>query len=103
MGARMDHTPRRGRRLTQLEIEFIQRCEGSLRSVARKLRVGKSTVDYHRQKIYDRWSAEESDAEPEADTIPFQRVDTPRRCEVHGRVWFWPCVICSSSQPARYD
>lgn len=99
----MDTVPRRGRRLTPREIEWIQRCEGSLRSVAKKLGIGKSTVDYHRQKIYDRWSAEESDGEPDVDTIPFERMATPKRCEVHGRVWVWPCVICSSTQPARYD
>lgn len=97
----METTPRRGRRLTQTEIEWIQRCEGSLRSVAKQLGVGKSTVDYHRQKIYDQWSSAESDAEPDVDTIPFERMQQPRRCEIHGRIWFWPCVICSTGR--RYD
>jgi hypothetical protein len=84
------------RQLTPNEIQIIQRCEGSLRAVARTLGVGKSTVDYHRQKVYDAWAAAEPDAPDEWDTIEFERLQEPRRCGIHGLVHVWPCVICSS-------
>lgn len=84
------------RHLTPSEIAVIQRCEGSLRSVARELGVGKSTVDYHRQKVYDAWSADEPDAPDEWATIDFETLKKPRRCPTHGLVRVWPCVICSS-------
>jgi hypothetical protein len=84
------------RQLTPNEIAVIQRCEGSLRSVARVLGVGKSTVDYHRQKVYDAWSAVEPDTPDEWATIDFKKLKEPRRCPKHGLVNVWPCVICSS-------
>lgn len=98
------HQPRR---LSQHQIEFIQRCEGSLRQVARELGIGKSTVDYHRQKVlhpnnkeWDR--ATDSDDDADAVTIEFSTLATPKRCPTHGLVHVWPCVICSSGT-RRYE
>lgn len=88
----------RAKRLTPGQIEEIQRCEGSLRHVAARLGVGKSTVDYHRQKVYDAWSAQESDEPDSGSTIDFVPLAKPRRCSVHGLVSVWPCVSCSSTQ-----
>jgi DNA-binding NarL/FixJ family response regulator len=88
------HQPRR---LSPEQIARIQRCEGSLRRVAKELGIGKSTVDYHRQKVYREWDAAEvSDDQTEVATIEFSRLATPKRCPTHGLVHVWPCVICSS-------
>lgn len=89
--------PTKTKRLTPQQIGYIQRCEGSLRTVAAKLGVGKSTVDYHRQKVYDAW-AQESDEPDPGPTIDFVPLAKPRRCPQHGLVSVWPCVICSSTQ-----
>jgi hypothetical protein len=90
--------PTKTKRLTPQQIGYIQRCEGSLRTVAAKLGVGKSTVDYHRQKVYDAWTAQESDEPDQGPTIDFVPLAKPRRCPQHGLVSVWPCVICSSTQ-----
>ena len=91
----MGHT-RKNKRLTAQQIATIQECVGSLRAVAKELGVSKSAVDHHRQKVYNRWSAEELD-EPELyPTIDFVELAKPRRCPKHGLVRVWPCVICSS-------
>jgi hypothetical protein len=88
----------RTKRLTPEQIATIQACVGSLRSVARELGVGKSTVDYHRQKVYDAWAAQESDEPEPFPTIEFVQLAKPRRCPKHGLVSVWPCVVCSSTQ-----
>lgn len=88
----------RQRRLTLEQIATIQRCEGSLRKVARQFGVCKSTVDYHRQKVYDAWAAEELDEPDESPTIDFVQLAKPRRCPIHGLVRVWPCVVCSSTK-----
>jgi hypothetical protein len=93
----MEAQRQKNQRLTAQQIAFIQRCEGSLRSVAKRLGVGKSTVDYHRQKVYDAWSAQESDDSDDGPKIAFEQLSKPRRCPTHGLVRVWPCVQCSST------
>lgn len=85
------------RRATLEQIAIIQRCEGSCREVARDLEVGKTTVWRYRQAVYDAFTAEnESDEADDAVTIPFEQLETPRRCSVHGLTSVWPCVQCAA-------
>lgn len=91
--------PMRKQRATVEQIAVIQRCEGSCREVARALAVGKTTVWRYRQAVYDAFEAADSDESDESDdsaTIPFERLDSPRRCSVHGLTHVWPCVQCAA-------
>jgi hypothetical protein len=103
----MQRTHTKYRRLTPRQIERIQTSELSLRTVARELGVGKSTVSYHRQKLLreneraDGW--DDTDDENDLATIDFQRLPTPQRCPVHGLLHVWPCVICSTTKQSRYE
>lgn len=101
----MQRTNMGTKRLSPDQIARIQRCEGSLRRVARELGIGKSTVDYHRQKLYREWDRADPDEENELATIEFARLPTPQRCPVHGLLHVWPCVICSTTkhQTSRYE
>lgn len=88
--------PRTRPRLNVEQIEEIKRCVGTVRQVARRLGVSKSTVWYWRQKVYDAWAAEESDSDDVGPIIEFEQLTTPRRCSEHGRVMVWPCPVCAA-------
>lgn len=86
----------RKQRLSPAQIQEIQLCNGSLRDVARRLGVGKSSVWFWRQKVYDAWELEDSDSDAEEPKISFETLQEPRRCPEHGPVSVWPCVRCAA-------
>ena len=106
----MDSTfPRARYKLTEREIAFIERCEGSVRKVARLIGCSKSSVDRVRQRLYNRriadWDSEDSeeqDTQEVEDTIAFERLENPRRCPEHGLTHVWPCVSCQAANH-RYE
>lgn len=95
--------PRRHQRLSREQIAIIQECSGTVREVAARLGVGKSSVFYWRQKVYDAWMAADEDTTPAEPTIEFQRLETPRRCVEHGQQNYWPCVSCLAAGVTDYE
>ena len=93
--------PRRRHRLTREQIAFIQECNGTVREVAAQLGVGKSSVFYWRQKVYDAWMLE--DETPDDSTVEFLKLDVPRQCSRHGRIAVWPCVQCMALGLSDYE
>jgi hypothetical protein len=96
-------------KLSDREIAFIERCEGSVRKVARLIGCSKSSVDRVRQRLYNRriadWDAEDGEEQDTCevqDTIAFERLETPRRCPEHGLTHVWPCVSCQAAN-SRYE
>ena len=84
--------PRRRVNLTSDQIELIQRFDGSVREVARRVGCSKSTVARHRQ-IYDERDSDNEDGTIDIE-IEFERLKSPRRCPEHGLVMVWPCPVC---------
>ena len=95
--------PRRHQRLSREQIAIIQECNGTVREVAARLGVGKSSVFYWRQKVYDAWAAEDEDTQEIEPTIEFLRLETPRRCSEHGQQNYWPCVHCLALGVTDYE
>ena len=98
----MDELTTRGRiRLSPDQIAVIRDSVGSVRAVAARVGCGKSSVAYHRGKLYDERLGR-ADTPEEPGTIPYTRLTTPQRCPRHGLQRVWPCVQCGA-ESAIYD
>lgn len=96
-----ESSPRRRPRLSPQLVAAIQSDEQtSVRELARRLGVCKSSVHYWRHRLW-----ENQDSADDEDMIPIVHLDRAVHCPVHGLVRTSPCVRClaESAQRPKYE